>query len=72
MRRSPTYKKGEMTMAQVADYIVMSDGSVTIVPNPQTGVAGEHRISITLPSDVVVANARQSAILGVAESRYGG
>ena len=50
-------------MAQVADYIVMSDESVTIVPNPQTGTAGEHRISITLPSDAVVANARQSAIL---------
>lgn len=44
-------------MARVADYIVLRDTSVTI------GDSGERRFTITLPGDIAVTSARQSAVL---------
>ena len=50
-------------MATTADYIVMSDAEVTITPNPQTGGAGEHRFSITLPNAIDLTSSKQRALL---------
>lgn len=50
-------------MAKVADYIVIQDTGVTIVPDNPVGEPGERRFTITLPGDVVVTEERQSAVL---------
>lgn len=50
-------------MATVADYIVMSDAEVTLVPNPSTGRPGEHRFSFTLPNAAELSSSRQRALL---------
>lgn len=50
-------------MATIADYIVMSDAEVTIVPNPRTGSAGEHRFTVTLPNAIDLTSSKQRAVL---------
>jgi hypothetical protein len=52
-----------MIMATVADYIVIRDTEVTITPNPQTGAAGEHRLSLTLPDGAELSSNSQRAVL---------